>query len=140
MRQKINIITLGVSDFKKSLNFYKDKLGWKTSPASQDDIAFFPMGGIVFAIYPFDLLAKDAGVKAEKKGFGGITLSYNAKSEEEVDKVLKTAEKAGAKIQKKAQKVFWGGYSGYFKDPDGYLWEVAHHPFFTFDKNDNLAI
>jgi predicted lactoylglutathione lyase len=140
MRQKLNIITLGVSDFKKSLNFYKDKLGWKISPASQDDIAFFPMGGIVLAIHPKDLLAKDAGVKVGKSSFAGITLSYNAKSEKEVDEVLKTAEKAGGKIQKKAEKVYWGGYSGYFKDPDGYLWEVAHNPFFDFDKNDNLAI
>ena len=141
MRQKLNLITLGVRDFKAALEFYRDGLGWKLSDASQDDIAFIPMGGVVLAIYPLEKLAEDATVKAPKeKGFGGITISYNAKSKEEVIAVLKTAQKAGAKLVKPAQDVFWGGYSGYFADPDGYLWEVAWNPFFEMDENDNLKL
>jgi catechol 2,3-dioxygenase-like lactoylglutathione lyase family enzyme len=140
MHPRLNIITLGVKDFQKSLAFYKNGLGWKISSASQDDIAFFPLGGIVLALYPLDKLAEDATVPLSKNEFPGFTLAYNAKSEAEVDAVLQEAEKIGAKIVKKAQKVFWGGYSGYFADPDGYLWEVAHNPFFEFDEKDCLKL
>lgn len=138
MRQKINIITLGVNDYQKSLHFFEKGLGWKKSSASQDDICFFPMGGIVLALYPRHLLAEDSTLNSEGNGFAGITLAYNAKDEKEVDEVLKKVEKLGAKIVKPAQKVFWGGYSGYFQDLDNHLWEVAFNPFVQFDENDNL--
>ncbi|KST69852.1 VOC family protein [Mastigocoleus testarum] len=140
MRQKLNIVTLGVEDFQRSLNFYQNGLGWKTSSASTENIAFFQLGGIVFALYPRDKLAEDVTIAPEGHGFSGITLAYNAKNEAEVDEVLRNVEKLGAKIVKKAQKVFWGGYSGYFADLDGHLWEVAWNPFFEFDDSDNLVL
>ena len=140
MRQKINVITLGVKDFKKSVEFYEKGLGWEKSSASQDDLALFPLGGIILSLYPRKLLADDATIKDEPIGFSGITLAYNAKSENEVDEVLKQVEKLGATIVKQAQKVFWGGYGGYFKDLDGHLFEVAFNPFWKFDKNDNLDL
>lgn len=140
MRQKLSLVTLGVTDLNTSLGFYRDGLGWKLSSASNDDIAFFDLGGVVLALYPKTLLAEDANVSAEGTGFSGVTLAHNAKNMEEVDRVLGIAEQAGAKIIKKAQKVFWGGYSGYFADPDGYLWEVAWNPFFGFDEKDALVL
>jgi len=139
MRQKLTIVTLGVRDLKRSRAFYQYGLGWNPSSVSQESIAFFDLGGVGLALYPFDELAKDATVSPESSGFAGITLAHNAHSVEEVDAVLKKAEQAGAKIIKKAQKVFWGGYSGYFADPDGYLWEVAWNPFIEFDENGALV-
>lgn len=140
MRQKLNIITLGVKDFQRSLEFYEKGLGWKKSAASQGDIAFFPLGGMVLALYPKKELAEDITIDAAGTGFSGITLAYNAKDEKEVDDVLKEVQSLGATIVKPAQKVFWGGYSGYFKDLDGHIIEVAHNPFLEFDENDNLKM
>ena len=140
MRPKINIVTLGVRDFQASLRFYKDGLGWNTSSASNENIAFFSLGGLVLALYPREALAADAKVSSNGSGFTGITLAYNAKSVEEVDEVLRHAERLGALIVKEAENVFWGGYSGYFADLDGHLWEVAYNPYFDFDENDNLVL
>jgi hypothetical protein len=140
MRPKLNLVTLGVKDFARSMQFYRDGLGWPLSSASQGDIAFFPLGGIVLALYPRDKLAEDAQVSQTGSGFSGITLAYNAKSQAEVDEVLQTVENLGATIVKRAEPVFWGGYSGYFADPDGHLWEVAWNPFFGFDEADNLIL
>ncbi|HUM45610.1 MAG TPA: VOC family protein [Chitinophagales bacterium] len=140
MRQKLNIITLGVADLQRALGFYEKGLGWKKSASGTDDIAFFPLGGMVLALYPKKLLAEDATVDHHGSGFSGITIAYNAKSEAEVDEVLKQVEQLGAAIVKPAQKVFWGGYSGYFKDPYGYLFEVAFNPFWELDEADNLIL
>ena len=140
MKPRINIITLGVEDFQKSLAFYKDGLGWELSKASNDNIAFFPLNGIVLALYPKDALAEDVRVSPEGSGFSGVTLAYNANNPEEVDNILITVEKLGANIVKRAEKVFWGGYSGYFADPNGFLWEVAYNPYFTFDEKGNLVL
>ena len=140
MRQKLNLITFGVINLEKSLEFYEKGLGWKKSPASTDDLALFPLGGMVLALYPRKLLAEDVTVSDTPTGFSGITISYNAKSEREVDDVLKEVEKLGAEIIKPAQKVFWGGYSGYFKDPDGHLIEVAFNPLWELDADDNLDL
>lgn len=140
MRQKLNIITLGVTDLEKSLNFYEKGLGWKKSSSSNENIAFFPLGGIVLGLYGRHELAEDITIPEEGKGFSGITLAYNTKSEKEVDEVLVEVEKLGAEIIKPAQKVFWGGYSGYFKDPDGHIFEVAFNPFWEFDASDNLLL
>jgi catechol 2,3-dioxygenase-like lactoylglutathione lyase family enzyme len=140
MRQKLTLVTLGVRDLETSLKFYRDGLGWKPSSASQGDVIFFDLGGIGLSLYPRNLLAEDATISPEGAGFSGITLAHNAKSTEEVDIVLQQAEKAGAQIIKKARKVFWGGYSGYFADPDGYLWEVAWNPFLDFDERDALIL
>jgi hypothetical protein len=139
MRQKLNLITLGVDDFEKSVAFYEG-LGWKRSPASVEELALFPLGGIVLALHPRQALADDAMAKDSKPGFSGITLSFNAKSEAEVNEVMKEVAQLGGTIVKPAQKVYWGGYSGYFKDPSGHLIEVAHNPFWDFDEQDNLAL
>ena len=140
MRQKLNLITLGVDDFQKSLNFYEKGLGWIKSEKSMDDLALFPLGGMTLALYPRQELADDATLKYQPSKFYGLTLSYNAKSEKEVDEVLEKVARLGATIIKPAQKVFWGGYSGYFKDLDGYLFEVAFNPFWELDEDDNLKL
>jgi uncharacterized glyoxalase superfamily protein PhnB len=140
MRQKLNLITLGVSDIKKALNFYEKGLGWKKSASSNEHTAFFSLGGMVLGLYSRHSLAEDVTVNADGSGFPGITISYNAKSEKEVDEVLAEVEKLGATIIKPAQKVFWGGYSGYFQDPDGHFIEVAFNPFWEFDENDNIKL
>ena len=139
MRQKLNLITLGVDDFKKSLTFY-EKLGWKKSDKSMDDLALFSLGGITLALYPRQELAKDVTIAFQSSVFPGITISYNAKSEKEVDEVMEEVKRLGATIIKRAQKVFWGGYSVYFKDLDGYVFEVAYNPFWELDENDNLKL
>ena len=140
MDQHVHIITLGVVDFKASFRFYDHILGWKASSNSNDDIAFFQAGGVVLALYPREKLAEDALTTPEGSGFSGITLAYNARSEAEVDEIIRDLKSKGVKIAKEPQKVFWGGYSSYFADPDGYLWEVAYNPFFSFDENGNLKL
>jgi catechol 2,3-dioxygenase-like lactoylglutathione lyase family enzyme len=129
-----------VSDFEKSRKFYTDILGWKPTSTSNDNILFFQAGGVVMAIYPREKLAEDAMTSPEGSGFSGITLAYNAKSETEVDEIIGDLKAKGVKIVKEPQKVFWGGYSSYFADPDDYRWEVAYNPFFEFDENGNLKL
>ncbi len=140
MNQHLHLITLGVRDFEKSRRFYKEILGWKPASASSDDVAFFQAGGVVLAIYPHEKLAEDALTSPEGSGFSGITLAYNARSEAEVDEIIRDLKSKGVKIVKEPQKVFWGGYSSYFADPDDYHWEVAYNPFFAFDESGNLKL
>jgi len=140
MRQQLHLITIGVKDLNRSLEFYEQGLGWKRAKASGGDVAFFSMGGVVLSIYPRDKLAEDAYVSSEGEGFEGITLAYNTRSREEVDEVLRQVSNLGARIVKPAQDVFWGGYSGYFADPDGHLWEVAWNPFFELDADGKLNL
>ncbi len=139
MKPQVHIITLGVKDVKRSRKFY-EKLGFQASSASQDDIVFFQAVGLVLALYPKDKLGEDATVEAKGKGFKGVTLAHNVMKKVEVAEVLKEAEKAGGKIVKPAQDVFWGGHSGYFADPDGHLWEVAWNPHFSFNKDGSLNL
>lgn len=139
MEPRLNIITLGVKDLTSSKSFYT-KLGWQPSKASQENILFFQTGGVVLALYPRKLLAEDATVESEGEGFRGFTLAQNVRTKEEVAKILDIAQKAGGKIQKPAQDVFWGGHSGYFTDPDGNLWEVAWNPFFTLNEKGMLEL
>jgi catechol 2,3-dioxygenase-like lactoylglutathione lyase family enzyme len=130
---RISVVTLGVRDFARSLEFYRDRLGWPVA-SLEEQIAFFRAGGVVFALYPRHLLAEDAGVPAggaEGESFSGFTLAHNVASKEHVDRVLAAAVEAGARLVKPAVDVFWGGYSGYFADPDGYLWEVAWNPWWS---------
>jgi len=130
MKSKISLITLGVSDLNKSLAFYRDGLGFKTHNYKKgEDVVFFDMEGTWLSLYPKEKLAEDATVNPEGNGFRGITLAHNVSSKEDVDKVFDLAISVGAKTVKKPQEVFWGGYSGYFADPDGHLWEVAYNPF-----------
>jgi uncharacterized protein len=140
MEHRMHIITLGVSDLKRAETFYSEGLGCKKSALSQESIVFYPLGSIVLALYPKHLLEEDATVTMTGSGHPPLSLAYNVQSEADVDAVLKKAVTAGAMLIKPAQKVFWGGYSGYFADPDGFLWEVAHNPFFTFDSNQNLVL
>jgi uncharacterized protein len=140
---RINLITLGVKNISQSLRFYRDGLGFETSVTEENPgIVFFKNGGTKLALYPLDELAKDINGEdpSSRQGFSGITLAYNAKSAEEVDQIFETVEQAGGKIVKSPQKVFWGGYSGYFLDPDGYHWEVAYAESWKFDENDMLII
>lgn len=139
MEQRISIVTLGVDNLEGSRAFY-ERLGWRKSMAVSEGIVFFQAGGIALALYPREALAKDANVTADGRGFGGITLAYNVRVREEVDSVLAAAQTAGAKILKPAQEALWGGYSGYFADPDGFLWEVAWNPFFTIDENGAIRL
>jgi catechol 2,3-dioxygenase-like lactoylglutathione lyase family enzyme len=129
MKPKISIITLGVKDLRASLKFYRDGLGF-TLAGETKDIAILKMEGACLALYPRESLAEDATVSPEGSGFHGFTLAHNVKSKKEVDEVLAFAVKAGARLIKPGQDVFWGGYSGYFADPDDFLWEVAWNPFF----------
>lgn len=130
MKSKISLITLGVSNLEKSLRFYRDGLGFPTHDYKEDqDVVFFKLEGSWLSLYPKEKLAEDATVSSSGSGFTGITLAHNVKTKEEVDEVVKQALNAGAKLIKKPQEVFWGGYSGYFADPDGYLWEIAYNPF-----------
>jgi catechol 2,3-dioxygenase-like lactoylglutathione lyase family enzyme len=140
MNQHVHLITLGVKNLKKSVEFYTKILGWKPSSSSNDDVVFIQAGGVVLSIYPREKLAEDAVISAEGAGFSGFTLAYNAQSEAEVDEVIADLKAKGVKIVKEPQKVFWGGYSSYFADPDEYLWEVAYNPFFPFDELGNLKL
>jgi uncharacterized protein len=139
MKQHVHIITLGVKDLERSKKFYAETLGWKIS-RPQEGIVFFQAGGVVLALYPRDLLAEDAMVSPEGSGFSGVALAYNAGSEAEVDETIADLKSKGVKIIKEPQKVFWGGYSSYFADPDDFRWEVAYNPFFAFDENRSLKL
>lgn len=130
MKPKISLITLGISDLEKSLKFYRDGLGFKTHNYKEgQDAVFFEMDGTWLSLFPKDKLAEDITVSSSGSGFTGITLAHNVGTKEEVDKVYELAILAGAKSIKKPKETIWGGYSGYFADPDGYLWEVAYNPF-----------
>jgi uncharacterized protein len=139
MRQKLTMITLGVADIGKSKAFYEG-LGWKQSPKSMDDLILYPLGGMLLALYPRHELAEDIGIPAAGTGFGGLTLSLNTRSKAEVDQVLDEVAQCGGKVVKPAQEVFWGGYSGYFSDPDGHLIEVAYNPYWTLDEGGNVIL
>lgn len=141
IEQRLSLITLGVDNLQKSRHFYEHGLGWgNISSISDQNVCFLQMNGFGLALYPRALLAEDAKLPNEPCAFGGITLAYNTRSREEVDRVLKQAEKAGASILKPAQEAFWGGYSGYFADLDGHPWEVAWNPGFALDAQGNIKL
>jgi catechol 2,3-dioxygenase-like lactoylglutathione lyase family enzyme len=129
MNSKISMITLGISDLARSTVFYRDGLGFPTH-GNFPGITFLQLTGTWLALFPREELAKDAQVDSHGEGFSGITLAHNVNSKTEVDAVLKQAQQAGARITKPAKDTDWGGYSGYFADLDGYLWEVAWNPHF----------
>ena len=126
MKPHVAVITLGVRDLKRARKFYSEGLGW---PIQQEDYNWVCFllgdGSSALALYPWDELAEDAKVAADGSGFRGVTLAHNVRSKERVEEVLAEAERAGAEIVKAAQPTSWGGYGGYFADPEGYLWEVA---------------
>jgi catechol 2,3-dioxygenase-like lactoylglutathione lyase family enzyme len=127
MRQRLSIVTLGVRDLTASRAFYA-ALGW-TPVDEEGEITFFDLGGVRLALYPRQALADDAEVDASGTGFPGFTLAHNEPSPEAVDGAFAEAVSAGGRPVKAPQSVFWGGYSGYVADPDGFLWEIAFNPF-----------
>jgi uncharacterized protein len=127
MKPEITLVTLGVEDVDESVRFYRDGLGFPMQePGEDDDVAFFTLEGTWLSLYPRDLLAEDATVPDDVTGFSGITLAHNVPERNDVDAVLEEAAAGGGRIVKPARDAFWGGYSGYFADPDGHLWEVAY--------------
>lgn len=129
MKAKISLITLGVGDLERSIRFYRDGLGF-VPQGEYDDVAFFPLDNVMLSLYPREKLAADALTEnTPAGGFPGFTLAHNVASPETVDEVIAFAVAAGARLVKTARKADWGGYSGYFADPDGFLWEVAWNPF-----------
>jgi len=128
MKPRISMITLGVESLPKSIRFYEHGLGFPRH-GDQEDVAFFALNGTWLGLYGRASLAQDARVDPRGHGFNAFSLSHNVESEAEVDAVMRQAVAAGATLVKPAEKVFWGGYSGYFTDPDGHLWEIAHNPF-----------
>ncbi|EIC19537.1 VOC family protein [Thiorhodovibrio frisius] len=138
MKPRISMITLGVSDLQESVRFYEQGLGLPKMD-SPPEVAFFTLKGSWLGLYGRRSLAEDAGLPADGSGFTGFTIAHNVDSEAAVDELMEQAVAAGAKLVKPAQKVFWGGYSGYFADPDGYLWEVAHNPLFWVGPKDEDA-
>ncbi len=135
MQPRINLITLGVADLPRATAFY-EALGLPRYPFESDAIAFFELNGSWLALFPRAELAADVGMSPEGSGFRGFTLAHNVASPEAVDGVMADAVAAGARIVKPAAETFWGGYSGYFADPDDFLWEVAHVPQFWIGPKD----
>lgn len=141
MEPRISIITLGVDNLERSLRFYRDGLGFPTTRDAKEGIVFFQTHGVCLAIYPYEHLALDVAYRfrVPKSTFTGITLAHNVRDKNDVDRILREAEAAGGVIEKPAQAADWGGYSGYFSDPDGYLWEVAWGAF-DFREDGSLII
>lgn len=130
MKAKISMITLGVEDLTAATAFYRDGLQLPQFDFDSADVSFFELTGTWLSLYPKTALAEDIGIPAgDMTGQGSFTLAHNVSSPEAVDALLEQAVNAGARLIKPAQQVFWGGYSGYFQDPEGYYWEVAFNPF-----------
>ena len=130
MEQRLSMVTLGVADLARAVDFYARVLGWRAAP-SPPGIAFFDLGGMVFSLYPHGDLAKDMKVTADAdRGVAthGFALAHNTRSKDEVDAIFSRLRDHGSTIVKHPEQVFWGGYSGYFSDPDGHSWEVAYNP------------
>jgi len=139
MEPRISIITLGVEDLDRAVRFY-EAMGLKRSEAAADGVAFFQMGGVILGLWPRSELANDAGVADTPLGFSGVALAYNTRSEQEVNDVLEMAEEAGGRIIRNAGRAFWGGWYGYFVDPDGHVWEVAHNPAFRIAEDGTISL
>jgi uncharacterized protein len=138
MKQRVTVITLGISDLKRARVFY-EALGWRSRAGEDDDVVFFQIGGSVLSLWDRARLAEDSGVPLGS-GYGGITLAHNVGSPSEVDEIVEQAARAGATITRAPAETFWGGYSGVFVDPDGYPWEVAHNPHWQLDNEGNVTL
>ena len=139
MEQRISLLTLGVRDLATSAAFY-ERLGWRRAAPSGDGIVFFQCGAVVVSLFPRPELAKDAGFSSDGGGFSGFAIAHNTRSASEVDAVLAAAAAHGAELVKPARLASWGGYSGYFSDPDGFLWEVAWNPHFPIAEDGSIRI
>ena len=142
MEQRLSMITLGVADLKRAKVFYEDVVGWKANPGPPE-IVFFDLGGVVFSLYRHDDMARDLNVAADDIGrnaYQGFALAHNARSKEDVDSIFSRLKENGATILKDPEEVFWGGYSGYFSDPDGHAWEVAYNPHWVIRKDGRVSM
>ena len=139
MQQAISFITLGVADLARSRAFYRS-LGWQESSLSEEAIAFYQVGSLALALFPRAALAEDAGVASAGNGFAGFTLAHNVADEAAVGRTLEEAVAAGARLVLAPEKTVWGGFHGYFSDPDGYLWEVCHNPFVTLTAEGHVQL
>ena len=130
MKPKISLITLGVHDLQRAIRFYREGLGLPERETDSDEVAFFKMEGAWLSLFPREALSRDIGIADDApSGFSGITLAHNVASQAAVDQVIEQAVAAGAELIKPGEEVFWGGYSRYFRDPEGHYWEVAYNPF-----------
>ncbi|HEX9713825.1 MAG TPA: VOC family protein [Actinomycetota bacterium] len=137
---RISIVTLGVGDLARAQRFY-EALGWERCSASNEAICWFRTADSYLGLFPFEQLAADAAIRDPARGsFGGVTLAINVEGGDAVDAALLAAQEAGATIIKPAERADWGGYSGYFADPDGHLWEVAHNPHFPIGADGRIRI
>lgn len=137
---RVSLVTLGVTDLKASTAFY-ETLGWRKSSVSNDAVSFFETADCVLGLFPFAALAEDAGIAGgDAPCVGSVALAINVESESEVERVLAQAVQAGATLTKAAQRADWGGYSGYFADPTGHLWEVCYNPGFPLDENGSVIL
>ncbi|MCI4325655.1 MAG: VOC family protein [Thermoplasmata archaeon] len=140
MEPRISLVTLGVRSLRRSVRFYRDVLGWTTNYAEGDPIAFYQLNGMVLGLFGHEALAKDARVSPRRRGFRGVTLAHNVRSRRAVDEVFVQIRRGGGTIVKPPEVAEWGGYSGYFADPDGHLWEVAHNPGWKLDKRGAVVL
>jgi uncharacterized protein len=136
---RLTLVTLGVADLPRATAFYQS-LGWVASGGGNAHVTFFHSKTAVLGLFGRAALAEDAHVADNPTGFAAVTLAWNCASRREVDAAFALALAAGAAARKAPQEVFWGGYSGYFADPDGHLWEVAHNPFFPLDDEGRLIL
>lgn len=139
MESRISLITFGVRDLQRSIAFY-EQLGFERRVRDVAGVAFFQCGCLALSLFPLEELRRDAGQGDAPAGFGGMAVAHNVRSEADVDAVLGEARAAGAEIVKPAAKAEWGGYSGYFRDPDGYLWEVAWNPGFPLGPEGEVQL
>ena len=138
MEQRVSLITLGVEDLARSKAFY-EALGW--SGQEVEETVFFQAGGSAVVLWGREKLAGDAGVESRPAGsFGGLALAQNVRSPGEVDEIIAAAQRAGGRVTRPAQPTSYGGYAGYFADPDGHLWEIAHNPGFTLTDDGGLVL
>jgi predicted lactoylglutathione lyase len=138
VKQRINLITLGVRDLGRARAFYEG-IGWESGAGPEDDVVFFQAGDMVVALWDRARLAEDSGVE-DGGGWGGVTLAVNFHSQAEVDETIEEARAAGARIVREPAETFWGGYSGVFVDPEGHPWEVAHNPRWTVTEEGGVHL
>ena len=137
--QRVTLITLGVADLERAKSFY-GALGWVPTRETEGEVVFYQINGMVLGLFGLDALAKDQGRPHAKLGAGAMTLAQNFNSETDVDSAFQAALDAGATALRRPQRVFWGGYSGYYSDPDHHVWEVAHNPFWPLDEDGSLTL
>lgn len=138
MEQRVSMITLGVADVGRAKTFY-ERLGWQGRMVQET--VFFQIGGLALVLWGRQDLADDSGLEdAQTSGFGGVALAQNVRSSLEVDAAIRLAEEAGATVTRRPDKTFYGGYAGYFTDPDGHVWEVAHNPGFEMHQDGTITV